>query len=180
MLEWIETELGEETSHETEIEEKQEKNHEEVSTEHGDAVSEEEWEKKRMHEDKKPKDYTWHNEQLYQVLALNCKGDALAMIKNLASTEHERVRGVIAWHRLTRDHRGSNTQRILGLVGRVFQPPRIQKYSDLTGAIEMWETRIREKSGWCSRRRMRRARCRRAARSSSSGTWFRRRWRRTS
>ena len=54
--------------------------------------------------------------------------DALAMIENLASIEYEKIRGVTAWYRLTKDHRGSNTQRILGLVGRVFQPPRIQKY----------------------------------------------------
>ena len=144
MLEWIETELGDENSHVEEIEAKEEKNKQEVAEEHEGAISAEELERKKVHEEKKPQSYRWYNEQLYQALALNCKGDALAMIKNLASTEHEKTRGVTAWHRLTKDHRGSNTQRILGLVGRVFQPPRILKYLDLTGAIEMWETRIRE------------------------------------
>ena len=144
MLDWIETELGDESCHKVEIEEKEQKNKKDLEDEHGGAMTTEELDKKKEYEEKKLQSFNWHNEQLFQVLALNCKGDALAMIKNLASTEHERTRGVTAWHRLTRDHRGSNTQRILGLVGRVFQPPRSTKHSDLTGAIEMWETRIRE------------------------------------
>ena len=36
----------------------------------------------------------WYNQQLYQVLALNCKGEALAMIKALAAGDYEGTRGV--------------------------------------------------------------------------------------
>ena len=78
------------------------------------------------------------------MLALNCKGEALAMIKALAEGEYEGTRGVTAWYRLTGDHRGSSAQRILGLVGRVFQPQRCQKMSDIPSYVEMWESRIRE------------------------------------
>ena len=66
------------------------------------------------------------------------------MIKSLAGVEYEAIRGITAWYRLTRDHRGSSTQRILGLVGRVFQPPRCQKMAEAPGSLELWESRIRE------------------------------------
>ena len=94
---------------------------------------------KRMHSPIK-----WLDQQLYSCLALNCKGEALAMIRALAATEYEGHRGITAWNRLTRDYRGSDGQRILGLVQRIFQPPRITKMSETVGALELWETRIRE------------------------------------
>ena len=88
----------------------------------------------------------WYNQQLYQVLALNCKGDALAMIKGLATSDNENEvrRGVTAWYRLTRDQKGTSAQRILGLVSRIFQPTRAPKMSDTPAYIELWESRIRE------------------------------------
>ena len=82
---------------------------------------------------------SWYNQELYQVVALNCKGEALAMVKALAAGEHEATRG--AWYRLTRDHRGSSAQR---LVGRVFQPQRCPKMSDIPSHVTLWESRIRE------------------------------------
>ena len=66
------------------------------------------------------------------------------MIKALAVTERAETRGVTAWYRLTRSHRGSSAQRILGLVGRVFQPTRAPKMSATMSYIELWESRIRE------------------------------------
>ena len=66
------------------------------------------------------------------------------MIKALAAGEYEATRGVTAWYRLTRDHRGSSAQRILGFVGRVFQPQRCQKMSHIPSYVELWESRIRE------------------------------------
>ena len=86
----------------------------------------------------------WYNQQLHQVLALNCKGEALAMSNALAAAECESARGVTAWYRLTRDHRGSSAQRILGLVGRVFQLQRCLKMSDIPNHLEVWKSRIRE------------------------------------
>ena len=77
-------------------------------------------------------------------LALNRKGETLAMIKALAAGEHEATHGVTAWYRLTRDHRGSSAQRIFGLVGRVFEPQRCLKMSDISSHVELWKSRIRE------------------------------------
>ena len=81
---------------------------------------------------------------MVQPAALNCKGEALAIIEALVAGEYEAARGVTAWYRLTRNHRGSSAQRILGLVGRVFQPQRCQKVSDIPSYVELWESRIRE------------------------------------
>ena len=66
------------------------------------------------------------------------------MIKALAAGEHEGTRGVTAWCRLTRDHRGYSPQRILGLVGRVFQLQRCVMMSDISSHLELWESRMRE------------------------------------
>ena len=66
------------------------------------------------------------------------------MFKALAAGEYVGTRGVTAWYRLTRDHRGSGAQRILGLVGRVFQTQRCVKMSEISSHFELWESRIRE------------------------------------
>ena len=66
------------------------------------------------------------------------------MIKALAAGEYEGTRGVTAWYGLTRDHRGSSAQRILGFVGRVFQPQRCVNMSEISSLPELWESRIRE------------------------------------
>ena len=145
-LEWIENDLISEDQHHIAIEEK--------NLEHEDAVRnvfadrsdpQTLLEKKEAHEVRmKCLQLDWYNQQLYQVLALNCKGEAVAMIKALAAGEYEGTRGVTAWYRLTRDHRGSSAHRILGLVGRVFQPQRCVKMSDISNHLELWESRIRE------------------------------------
>ena len=132
-LGWIENDLGSENQHHFAIKEK--------NLEHEDAVRDvcadhsnppTPQEKKEEHETRvKYPQLGWYSQQLYQVLALNCKGEALAMIKALAAGENEATRGVTAWYRLTRDYRGSSAQRILGLVGRVSQLQRCQKMSDI-------------------------------------------------
>ena len=77
----------------------------------------------------------WCSQQLYQELALNCKGEALAKIKALAAGGDEGTRGVTAWHGPTRDHRGFSAQRT---------PQRCVKMSDISSHLELWERRIRE------------------------------------
>ena len=145
-LEWIENDLYSEDQHHIAIKEKNLEHEDavrDVCADHSDPPTL--LEKKEAHEVRtKCPQLDWYNQQLYQVLALNCKGEALAMIKALAAGEHEGTRGVTAWYRLTRDHRGSSAQRILGLVGRVFQPQRCVKMSDISSHLELWESRIRE------------------------------------
>ena len=146
LLEWIENDLDGEDQHSSAVREKNVEHTEKVDDVvdyHSSPPSVEEKNEAAIVRAKYPQ-LTWYNQQLYQVLALNCKGEALAMIKALATTEYETTRGVTARYRLTRDHRGSSAQRILGLVGRVFQPTRAPKMSDTMSYIELWESRIRE------------------------------------
>ena len=88
-LEWIENDLGSENQHFTAVQEK--------NLEHEDAVRDvcadhsnppTPQEKKEENETRvKYPQLGWYSQQLYQVLALNCKGEALAMIKALAAGE---------------------------------------------------------------------------------------------
>ena len=54
---------------------------------------------------------------------------------------YESTRG--AWYRLTSDDRGTSAQRMLGLVGRVCQPQRCLKMSDIPSLLELWKSRFR-------------------------------------
>ena len=78
------------------------------------------------------------------MLALNCKGDALAMIKALAVGEFEATRGVTAWYPVDSGPPWIQCATNPGLVGRVFQPQRFQKVSDIPSYVELWESRTRE------------------------------------
>ena len=143
-LEWIENDLDSENQHSTAVQEKNLEHEDavrDVCADHSNPLTPHE--KKEETRVKYPQ-LGWYNQQLYQVLALCCKGEALAMIKALAAGEYEATRGVTAWYRLTRDHCGSSAQRTLGLVGRVFQPQRCQKMSDIPSYVDLWESRIRE------------------------------------
>ena len=88
---------------------------------------------------------SWVNAQLFQVLSLKCRGDALLMVKNIAKdTEKKLVRGLCAWQKLIKEKTGMTAQRCHGLLGRIFNPDRCKKYSDVVSALELWEVRLRE------------------------------------
>ena len=145
-LEWIENDLYSDDQHHNAIKDEN-LEHEDavrnVCADHSDPPTL--LEKKEANEVRtKCLQLDWYSQQLYQVLALNCKGEALGMIKALAAGEYEGTRGVTAWYGLTRDHRGSSAQRILGFVGRVFQPQRCVNMSEISSLPELWENRIRE------------------------------------
>ena len=102
----------------------------------------------------------WNIQQLYQVLALNFKGEALAMIKALAAGECEGTRGVTAWCGPTHGGRGSSAQRILGLVGEFSKPQRCVNMSDISSHFELWESpQFESMRSWSSRHRRSRQRC---------------------
>ena len=142
-LDWIEnaTDLDDETKHKQTFLEKMEYN-EKVRISAEASLSLTDAEKDRTKRDHP--DLEWYNRNMYQALALNCKGEALGSIKALAGSEYGTHSGVTAWRRLTKDHRGSSATRILGLVSRVFQPQRATKLSDVPSYVELWEARIRE------------------------------------
>ena len=62
---------------------------------------------------------------------LNSKGDSLAMIKALAAGEYEETHGVAASYRLTWIQRATDSG-----VG--------WEMSDISGHLELWESRLRE------------------------------------
>ena len=162
-LECIENDLDSEDQHLTAVQEKnlvhQDEHVRNVCADHSNPPTPQEKKEENETRVKYPQ-LGWYKQQLDQVLALNCKGDALAMIKALAAGEYEATLGVTAWYRLTRDHRGSSAQRILGLVGRVFQPQRCQKMSDIPSCVELWESRFRGSTrSWSTRRRKFRLKC---------------------
>ena len=174
-LEWIENDLGSENQHFTAVLEK--------NLEHEDAVRDvcADHSNPPTPQEKKEENETrvmypqlgWYNQQLYQVLALNFKGEALAMIKAVAAGEYEATRGVTAWYRLTGDHRGSSAQRILGLVGRVFQPQRCQKMCQTCQAtLSCRKVAHASTRSWSTRRRKFRQMCQTVAKFSSSAAWY--------
>ena len=109
-IEWIAHDMGPEDQLFFALQEMTFENEEEVKSvcaDHSDPPTV--LEKKEAHEVRmKCPQLDWYNQQLHLVLALNCKGEALGMIKALAAAEYESTRGVTAWFRLTRDHRGSS------------------------------------------------------------------------
>jgi len=89
----------------------------------------------------------WMNHQLFQCLALNCRGDALVQVQNIAKNKDERTkacRGVNAWIKLVKEHEGLSAQRLAGLVARVYDPDRAKKYNEAVIALEAWEMRVKE------------------------------------
>ena len=98
-LEWIENDFCSEDQHHIAVKEKN-LEHEDaarnVCADHPDPPTL--LEKKEAPEVRmKCPQLDWNIQQLYQVLALNFKGEALAMIKALATGECEGTRGVTAW-----------------------------------------------------------------------------------
>ena len=71
---------------------------------------------------------------------LNCVGEALTQIKNLEQDTNSR--GFKAWHRATKEYRGTSVQRLVGLVEKVYAPTRAPDLNDLTGHIEDWEMAV--------------------------------------
>ena len=99
-------------------------------------------------------------------MALNCKGEALGMIKALAAAD-ESTRGVAAWYRLFRD------------VGRIFQHQRCLKISDIPSHPELWESRIGEYEKWVFKNREYPDKmCLTVARYSSFAAWCPKIWKR--
>ena len=110
-LEWIEYELYSEEQHFLAVQEKNIRHEEkvtDVTADHSNPPTPQE--KKEANETcAKYPQLGWYSQKFYQMLALNCKGGTLAMIKALAAGEYEATRGVTAWYRLTRDHGGCAT-----------------------------------------------------------------------
>ena len=84
----------------------------------------------------------WMNHQLYHVLSLNCVGEALDKVKNMS--EQKETRGINTWNKLVREHQGWSAQRMIGLIGRIFNPTRAKKYDETMALVEAWELKLKE------------------------------------
>jgi len=84
----------------------------------------------------------WYDNQLYSVLMLKTKDDALALVKSVP--EESPTKGARAWMKVTRDQEGMNALRMTGLARRVMQPDKVRQYQDIVAAVEQWELRVKE------------------------------------
>ncbi len=50
------------------------------------------------------------------------------------------TRGINAWLRTTKDFRSMSAQRLIGLVGRVFNPQRVKRLTELELVMETWQS----------------------------------------
>ena len=84
----------------------------------------------------------WLTHQLFQVMSLNCVGDALSHVKSVK--DDLQLRGVRVWWRLTQEWQCLSGQRLQGLVGRVFNPGQVKNIMEVTVAVERWEAWTKE------------------------------------
>ena len=82
----------------------------------------------------------WLTHQLFQVMSLNCIGDALSHVKSVK--DDLLSRGVRVWWRLTQEWQCLSGQRLQGLVGRVFN--QVKNIMEVTVAVERWEAWTKE------------------------------------
>ena len=74
----------------------------------------------------------WWTHQLFQVMSLNCVGDAIS-VKSVK--DDLQLRGVRVWWRLTQEWQCLSGQRLQGFVGRVFNPGQVKNIMDVTVAV---------------------------------------------
>ena len=76
----------------------------------------------------------WLTQQLFQVMSLNCIGDAFSHVKSVK--DDLLSRGVRVWWRLTQEWQCLSGQRLQGLVGRVVNPGQVKNIMEVTVAVE--------------------------------------------
>ena len=87
-------------------------------------------------------DLAWFNNQLYSILSLICKDDALQVVKNLR--EEIPTRGFRAWYQLTREVASKSGVRLEKLSDRVHHPKPMKSYQDGLAALAKWKEDVRE------------------------------------
>ena len=83
----------------------------------------------------------WLTHQLFQVMSLNCAGDALSHESVKDDLLSRRVR---VWWRLTQEWQCLSGQRLQGLVRRVFNLGQVKNIMGVTVAVERWEAWTKE------------------------------------
>ena len=114
----------------------------------------------------------FEGQQLYQVLALNCKGEAFAMTKALAAAgEHEARRGVTAWFRVTRGHRDPVRNESWDWLEEFFKPNVVRKCEKFFATSSCGKVALGSTRSWSTRQRKFRRKCQTGVKFSSSAAW---------
>ena len=77
--------------------------------------------------------------QLYYVLALSVKGNALAIVKGV-----EKNNGIEAWRKLNMRYEPESSSRHYSMMHRLMEVPFSSDLDQLEAAITNWENRVRE------------------------------------
>ena len=77
------------------------------------------------------------NRRLYLFLAQKTSGNPLQTVKNLE--DDVECRGAAAWSKIVKAGKGRNANRALILTGKIHNPKRVDKYSEVLPAFESWE-----------------------------------------
>ena len=81
-------------------------------------------------------DLHWFNNQLYSILSLICREDALQVVKNLR--KDVQVRKFKAWYQLTREVASKSAVRLEKLSDGVHHPKPMKSYHDGLAALAKW------------------------------------------
>ena len=84
----------------------------------------------------------WYDNQLYSLLMLKTKDDALALVNSIP--EEAEGKGSKAWLKVVRDQEGMNALRMTGLARRIMQPEKVKGYGDIVAAVEQWQLLVKE------------------------------------
>ena len=84
----------------------------------------------------------WLSRQSYLLLSQKTSGNPLHTVKNLE--EDVECRGAAAWATIVKAGNGRNANRALILTGKIHNPKRVDKYSEVLPAFESWESCVKE------------------------------------
>ena len=101
-----------------------------------------EWMRSYKPDDIETNKVEWLNRQLYLFLAQKTSGNPLQTVKNLE--EDVECRGAAAWAQIVKAGKGRNANRALILTGKIHNPKRVDKYSEVLPAFESWESYVKE------------------------------------
>ena len=101
-----------------------------------------EWMRSYKPDDIETNKVEWLNRQLYLSLAQKTSGNPLQTVKNLE--EDVECRGAAAWAKIVKAGKGRNANRALILTGKIHNPKRVDKYSEVLPAFESWESYVKE------------------------------------
>jgi hypothetical protein len=76
--------------------------------------------------------------ELYDILAMLCKGEAILMIK-----AEEEFNGVKVWCKMFQRYNPRTLGRMVKMLGEVTAPPRVTKMGEIESAISKWEQKAR-------------------------------------